>query len=171
MKPSSNIPLPKTKQFVRYWKTQVNYYIWSPWHVFLFQDLCTDNTACNYYTFNHTDNSALFPPLTCLEFSRCSTVAYCPTCITGQPGCTDFPIPTTTTSAPSNTTELPDQTTEDAGNNTDDPNSTPDQPDQTTEDPSNTTAESEVTTDDATTENGTTDYITTEWTGFGCDRV
>merc|ERR1712117_879515 len=88
------------------------------------EELCTDNTACNYYTFNHTDDSAQFPPLTCLEFSRCSTVAYCPTCITGQPGCTDFPIPTTTTAAPTNTTEVPDQSTEDPGNNTDPSNTT-----------------------------------------------
>ena len=53
-----------------------------------------ENPGCNYYTFNNTDETAAIPQLTCFEFSRCAMVEYCPTCITGQPACTDIIVPT-----------------------------------------------------------------------------
>ena len=71
----------------------------------LFQALCEDSELCNYYSYSQDARY-------CLLFTSCPslTLTPCPSCVTGQPGCTFGEEPSTSTSSVS-----PSMTTSEAG--------------------------------------------------------
>ena len=76
----------------------------------LFQELCEDSELCYYYSYSQDDHY-------CLLFTSCPslTLMPCPSCVTGQPGCTlgeEEPSTSTSSVGPSTTTPSVETTTE-----------------------------------------------------------